>query len=76
MEIPFDVSLDSIRAANEACLDRLMDEGAGTVRKLSMALDPRQLMVVAFVIDASTGAVEQALVIEPDGLEELRAATE
>ena len=76
MEIPFDVSLDSVRAANEACLDRLMDEGAGTVRKLSMAPDPRQLVVVAFVIDARTGAVKQALVIEPDGLEELRAATE
>lgn len=76
MEVAFDMGLDSVQAANEACLDRLMNEGAGTVRKLSMKLDARQLMVVAFVKDNATGEVLQALVVEPEGLEELRNASE
>ncbi len=76
MEVPFNVSLEAIRASNEACLDRLINEGAGAVRKLSMTLDPRQLVVVAFVKDNSTGEVLQALVVEPDGLVELRKASE
>ncbi|MDF1836678.1 MAG: hypothetical protein P1V35_02315 [Planctomycetota bacterium] len=76
MEVTFDVGLHTVQANNEACLDRLMDEGAGTVRKLSMELDPRQLVVVAFVRDDSTGEVLQAVVVEPDGLEELRKQSE
>ncbi|MCA9001583.1 MAG: hypothetical protein KDB61_06650 [Planctomycetes bacterium] len=71
-EIPFEVGLDAIQVQNEACLDRLMDGGAGTVRKLSMQLDPRQLVVVAFVRDDSTGQVLQASVLEPEGVQALR----
>ncbi|MCP4241699.1 MAG: hypothetical protein GY772_14160 [bacterium] len=76
MEITFDKALHQVQADNEACLDRLMDEGAGTVRKLSMRLDPRQLVVVAFVRDDATGEVMQAVVVEPDGLQELREQSE
>ncbi|MDF1729773.1 MAG: hypothetical protein P1U53_18710, partial [Sulfitobacter sp.] len=76
MEVTFDVGLHTVQANNEACLDRLMDEGAGTVRKLSMELDPRQLVVVAFVRDDSTGEVLQAVVVEPVGLEVLRKQSE
>jgi hypothetical protein len=76
MEITFDVGLHTIQANNEACLDRLMEEGAGTVRKLSMELDPRQLVVVAFVRDDGSGEIMQAVVVEPDGLEELRKQSE
>jgi hypothetical protein len=76
MEITFSVSLEAVRAQNEASLDKLIEEGAGAVRKLSMEPDPRQLVVVAFVKDNSTGEVLQALVVEPDGVAELREARE
>jgi hypothetical protein len=76
MEVSFDVSLEAIRAANEACLERLMNEGAGAVRKLSMKPDPRQLTVVVFVQDNDTGEVLQALVVEPEGLDQLREESE
>jgi hypothetical protein len=76
MELTFDVGLHDVQAQNEACLDRLMDEGAGTVRKLSMQLDPRQLVLVAFVRDDGTGEILQAVVCEPDGVEALREESE
>ena len=72
LELDFQADLDSIRLANEATLEELIDGGAGPVRRLSMELDPTQLVLVAFVRDLATGQVHQALVFEPDGVAELR----
>ena len=72
LELEFSADLDAIRLANEATIERLIDEGAGQVRRLSMDLDPTQLVLVAFARDLVTGQVHQALVIEPDGVAELR----
>ena len=72
LELDFQADLDSIRLANEATLEELIDGGAGPVRRLSMELDPTQLVLVAFVRDLATGQVHHALVFEPDGVAELR----
>ena len=68
----FGADLEGIRLDNEATVDRLIDEGAGPVRRLSTGLDPTQLVVVAFLRDLATGQVHQALVLEPEGVAALR----
>ncbi|MEC7584565.1 MAG: hypothetical protein VYE77_09615 [Planctomycetota bacterium] len=64
MQIPFEASLDEIRSRNEAWLDELMASGQGNCVKISMAIDPEQVDVVAFVRASDSGEVLQALQVE------------
>ena len=71
-ELEFTADLAQIEADNEAALDRLVASGAGAVRKLSLALDPRELVLVAFVRDLASGEVLAAMAQAPDGIEPSR----
>lgn len=68
-EFAFEVDLDAVAAANDATLERLVDEGAGAVRKLGLAIDPAEVVLVAW-IEGADGAVGQAHVILPEVLEQ------
>lgn len=74
MEIPFEVSLEDIRAENEAYLDELCESTGGVVRKLSMSIDPAQVRFVGTVRDSRSGRVLQAIAVEPTNLAELEEA--
>ena len=65
----FEVHLADIAAANEATLERLIDEGAGAVRKLSLNIDPAEVMLVAW-LQVPGGPVRQALVERPEWIEQ------
>ncbi len=60
MRLELDCSLQAVAAQNERHLDQLVAQGKGAVVKLSMAIDPEQAGVVAFVRDGRTGEVLQA----------------
>jgi len=61
---PFEVALDDLERANESALERLVDEGAGAVRKLSLDIDPAEVKLVAWV-EVPGGPVGQAHVMRP-----------
>jgi len=61
MSIPFQASLERVRHDNEAYLDELMASGQGNCAKISMAIDPEQVGVVAFVRAGDSNEVLQAL---------------
>ena len=65
----FEVHLADLAAANEATLERLVDEGAGAVRKLSLNIDPAEVVLVAWLQDPG-GPVRQAIVKRPDLVEQ------
>lgn len=65
MVIAFERSLREIEQGNAVYLDQLQADGAGSVEKYVVAMDPDQLTLVAFVRDAVTGEVLQALQIDP-----------
>jgi len=58
--IDFARTLADITAENVAHLDRYEEGGGGAASRLSVAIDPRQVSVVAFVRDATNGEVLQA----------------
>ncbi len=60
MTYSFRQSLEEVQQQNEAWLQAQIDSGAGQTMLMSTALDPKQLSVVAYVMDQSTGAIEQA----------------
>jgi hypothetical protein len=76
MTIPFEVSLDDIRAENERYIDELCAETGGLVRKLSMTIEPAQVRFIAHLRDRSTGRVLQAITAEPSNLAELEDTNE
>ena len=69
MRVPFDVELAALSAANEAYIDEVCSESEAIVRKLSLAIDPAEAVLVAFVRSRSTGAVLQAIQVDPAGEE-------
>ncbi|MEM7517120.1 MAG: hypothetical protein AAF368_09390, partial [Planctomycetota bacterium] len=74
MELPFEVSLEDIRAENEAYLDELCEDTDGVVRKLSMSIDPAQVRFIGTVRDSRSGRVLQAIAVDPTNLAELEEA--
>jgi hypothetical protein len=56
----FDVALADLEAENRAFLDAAVAAGAQSVPSVGVRMDPRQLAVVAYVVDRSTGEVVQA----------------
>jgi hypothetical protein len=72
MRVPFDRELASFRAGNEAYIDEVCAESEAIVRKLSMDVDPAEAVLVAFVRSSSTGAVLQAIQVDPTMAEEER----
>lgn len=70
MRVPFDLALADVRADNEAYIDAVCEETGGIVRKLSLDPEPSELCFVAFVRSRSTGAVLQAIQVDPAGSEE------
>jgi len=75
-EFEFETNLADLARANEADLDRLVQEGAGAVRKLSLQIDPSEIVLVAFVRDLRSGEVLASIAVEPEGTEELREASQ
>ena len=73
--LDFEGSLAAVQAANERFLDELQASGAGAVRKLSTAIDPAQVRVVAILRDLSTGEVLQAAEVEPERVDPAAAAS-
>ena len=69
MQIPFSRSLSEASAANAAYLDELESSGGGGVVRMSLAIDPEQVRIVAFLRDADTGEVVQAIQVDPEGPE-------
>jgi hypothetical protein len=65
MTLPFSRSLSDLARENAAYLDRLVGEGAGSVVKMSLEIDPRAVVLIGFVRDDSTGEVLQAVQAEP-----------
>ena len=70
MEIEFSRSLGEITKANIEYLEGLEASGLGSVQTFAVTMDPRQLAVVAFVRDAGSGKILQAIQINPDLPEE------
>jgi hypothetical protein len=56
----FDVALADLEAENRAFLDAAVAAGAESVPSVGVRMDARQLAVVAYVVDRSTGEVLQA----------------
>ena len=67
MRLEFSASLSEVTAANRAHLDRLEQAGAGGVARMSLAIDPEQVRIVAFLRDEGTGEVLQAIQVDPQG---------
>lgn len=65
----FEIALDDIAAQNDAALERLVDQGAGAVRKLSLEVDPAEVKLVAW-IEIPGGPVGQAHVMRPELIEQ------
>ena len=61
MEFLFEADLEAIAAANEAWLDGIIAAGEGQTAKMSMAIDPEQVSIVAYLRDPWNGVVEQAV---------------
>jgi len=66
MEIPFERSLDEIKAENEAYLDELQAAGLGPVEKFGTAIDPGQVRLVAYLRNPFTGETLGALAHTPE----------
>jgi hypothetical protein len=66
MTIPFSRSLAEITRENADFLKPLEASGAGTAQAFATRMDPRQLTVVAFVRDAKSKKILQAIQIDPD----------
>lgn len=66
MRVPFDISLASVREENERYIDEVCADSGAIVRKLSMDVNPEQACLVAFVRSRSTGAVLQAIQVDPE----------
>jgi tetratricopeptide (TPR) repeat protein len=66
MTIPFSRSLAEITRENADFLKKLEAAGAGTAQAFATRMDPRQLTVVAFVRDADSKKILQAIQIDPD----------
>jgi tetratricopeptide (TPR) repeat protein len=58
---PFEQSLSEITAQNEAYLEKAMVDGLGQTVLMSTKIDPKQVSVVAYLRDPSTGVVVQAV---------------
>lgn len=65
MRIPFSKSLVDMSAANEKYLDDRQAAGEGAVVKMSLAIDPRQVSVIAILRDWSSNTVLQAAQLDP-----------
>lgn len=61
LEHTFDIAVADLVAEHRAWLEAQVANGAQAVPNVGTAMDPRQLVVVAYVIDRSTGVVEQAI---------------
>ncbi len=60
MRIDFSQSLLQVSAQNQAYLDELESSGEGSTVRISGNLDPRQVRVVAYLYDESSGEVHWA----------------
>jgi tetratricopeptide (TPR) repeat protein len=60
LEYAFDVALSDLEAENRRHLDAAVAAGAAAVPTVGVRMDPRQLSVVAFLVDRSNGEVVQA----------------
>ena len=69
MEFTFDRALSEIDATNESHLDGLARRGAGTLEKVSMQIDPGQVSILAYLRDAGSKRVLQAVQVIPKGAE-------
>ena len=70
MRLSFDRSLAEMTRRNELYLERLQAAGRGAVQKFAARMDPKQLTIVAFVRDARTLEVLQAVQMDPQSVEE------
>ncbi len=66
MTIDFERSLADLQAENEAYLDELASAGAGAVTRISTAIDPAQVRLVAYLRDFGGGATHQAAQVAPE----------
>ena len=65
MRVPFDVALVDLSAENERYIDEVCAESGAIVRKLSLEVEPKEAVLVAFVRSRTTGAVQQAIQVDP-----------
>lgn len=68
--LPFAGSIRDIAATRDQWLDEYMEDGKGTTQKISMNIDPGQVVVVAYLRDANSGEVHQAAMFEVESVEE------
>ncbi len=69
MKYEFDRPLAEIDQANEAYLDSLQRSGAGSVERVSMQIDPKQVSIVAYLRATESKKVLQAVQLNPRGAE-------
>jgi hypothetical protein len=60
MTVPFERTLESVRAANDDYLDALEFRAEAPIVRMSMDVDPEQAVVVAYLRHRPTGRVLQA----------------
>ncbi|HRV81166.1 MAG TPA: hypothetical protein P5218_07015 [Planctomycetota bacterium] len=70
MHLAWDVSLDDLSQANQAFLDELQTTGLGSTVRISKAIDPHQVRVVAYVYQSNTGEILGSAQVTPQGLEQ------
>lgn len=63
----FDLALDDVRAAQVAYLDELEAAGEGSTPRMATGVAPGEVRLVAFLSNARTGEVLQAVSMDPDG---------
>ncbi len=70
MRIRFEAALEKLSADNEAYIDEVSSSSGAIVRKLSLTINPAQACLVAFVRSRTTGAILQAIQVDPTVAEE------
>jgi len=70
LEHAFDVALADLVDENRTWLERQVAAGEQAVPSVGVAMDPRQLVVVAYVVDRATRVVEQAASTRVEVVEE------
>jgi len=64
-EVEFERTLDSLSIEQAAHLDALEAEGLGSVPRISLQIDPREVRVIAYLCDTTTGVVLAAAQCTP-----------
>jgi hypothetical protein len=74
-EVTFSRTLESLETEQRRQLDALEAEGLGSVPRISLRVDPREVRVVAFLCDSTSGAVFACAVCTPTSAAPAEAAT-